>query len=104
MNFPNRTCWTPLHKAAYDGFADVVHLLLDHGADVNAKTMGRLTALLFASYYNHVDVVKVLLERGANVHERNEYGRTPFQIAQEVGNSEVIRLLSGHRAHSVVDY
>jgi len=30
--------WTPLHRAAVNGNIDIVKLLLEHGADVNAKT------------------------------------------------------------------
>ena len=29
--------WTPLHLAAYGGNADIVKVLLEEGADVNAK-------------------------------------------------------------------
>ena len=29
--------WTPLHKAAYEGYREIVELLIAKGADVNAK-------------------------------------------------------------------
>jgi ankyrin repeat protein len=30
--------WTPLHSAAYNGYVEVVKLLLDQGADIEAKS------------------------------------------------------------------
>ena len=77
MNFPNRTGWTPLHKAAYDGFADVVHLLLDYGADVNAKKQDHWTALHVGIRYSSSDL-----------------GQTPFHIALRRGEQKIVGLLS----------
>ena len=45
---------------------EVVQLLLDRGANVNAVGGHRGTALRAASCYGEEDVVKVLLERGAD--------------------------------------
>ena len=59
--------WTLLHMASQHGHFDIVHLLIDHGADVNTK-MGHLAALHLASHDGYFDIVKALLERGANVH------------------------------------
>jgi hypothetical protein len=44
----NSSGMTPLMIAAMDGSEDLVRLLLDHGADVNAKTPDGLTALSWA--------------------------------------------------------
>lgn len=33
---------TPLHSAAYKGYGDACKVLLQHGADVNAKDAGAL--------------------------------------------------------------
>jgi ankyrin repeat protein len=79
-------------------------LLLDHGADVDAKREDQWTALHDASYFGYFDIVKALLERGANVDERNDEGRTPFQLAGMRGEQEIMRLLSEYRARGEVEY
>ena len=63
---------TPLHYAAYRGFADVVRLLLDKDADVNAKDDEGKTPLHYAippnnytTLSNNKVVVKLLKARGA---------------------------------------
>jgi ankyrin repeat protein len=59
---------TPLMFAAESGDTTTIGLLLDAGADVNAKetAMGQ-TPLMFASAYNRLDAVKLLLSKGADV-------------------------------------
>ena len=58
---------TSLHLAAASGNADMVTLLLDRGADVNAlETESGQTPLIFAADENRVDAIRVLLKRGAN--------------------------------------
>ncbi len=39
---------TPLHLASQGGYDDIVRLLLEHGADVNAKNIAGMTPLHFA--------------------------------------------------------
>ncbi len=51
--------------AARYGHADVVRLLLDAGADVNAKDEWNETALMFAAMSGHEDIVQLLTEAGA---------------------------------------
>ena len=54
--------------AARTGRADAVTLLLDRGANVNAKDAVRSqTALMWAVTENHPDIVKLLVARGADV-------------------------------------
>ncbi|MBI5237044.1 MAG: ankyrin repeat domain-containing protein [Deltaproteobacteria bacterium] len=61
-----------LRTAAWEGHAEIVRILLDNGADVNAedKTMGD-SVLSNAVMKGHVDITRLLLDRGANANYRN---------------------------------
>ncbi len=61
--------WTGLHAAAQSGRVDAVRLLLEHGADPNAREAGDNTyALHWAAAKSHVEIVGVLLDAGGDVH------------------------------------
>ena len=61
--------WTGLHSAARAGHADAVRLLLEHGADPNAREAGDNTyPLHWAAAHAHPEVVRALLENGGDVH------------------------------------
>ena len=61
--------WTGLHAAAQCGHVAVVRLLLEHGADPNAREAGDNTyPLHWAAAHEHQDVVRALLDAGGDVH------------------------------------
>ena len=68
---------SPLHGASIYGHVDSSHVLLDHGADVNAQGNGGWTPLHYASLWGHPRVVKLLLEHKAISNARNEHGDAP---------------------------
>lgn len=70
---------TLLMQAAELGSADAVKLLLDSGADVNARNPFNVTALLRAA--TDPAKVRILLESGADVNATSKQGRTPLMIA-----------------------
>jgi ankyrin repeat protein len=61
--------WTVLHEAAKRGQADVVSLLLQHGADPNAREAGDNTyPLHWAAARGDVAIMRLLLDAGGDVH------------------------------------
>jgi ankyrin repeat protein len=83
-----------LMRAAWTGNVDVVKLLLEHGAAVNAKESGRgQTALMWAVSQRNSEVARILVEHGADIHARSTMGSTPLLFAARVGDLDSARLL-----------
>ena len=77
---------TALTWAAWMGQKDVVALLLDRGADINALGMRNRTAVGWAANGSRREVVELLLKRGANAEIRDDEGKTPADLARQQGN------------------
>ena len=57
---------TPLMRAACDGYTDVVELLVEKGANIDAKDNAGDSALTLATASRRTEVVKLLQEKGAH--------------------------------------
>lgn len=85
---------TPLHFAAHRGYLNIVKLLLDAGADVNAQegNYSKSTPLHWAATGGHLEVVKLLVEHGAKLDIRDNWNNlTP------VGWATILHYDSGDR-------
>ncbi len=83
-----------LFHAASRGNRDLVKLLLNNGANVNAKGTNGHTALMLASIKeSNTEMVKFLLDSGANVNAANRGGKTALMYASKQGNKEIVQLL-----------
>ena len=60
--------FTPLFAASHYGHSEVVTLLLDRGADVNATEDNGFSILILSAFIGQLDVVQILAARGANIH------------------------------------
>jgi ankyrin repeat protein len=61
--------WTGLHAAAKGGHLQAVRLLLEHGADPNAREAGDNTyPLHWAAAHGQLEVVRALVDSGGDVH------------------------------------
>jgi ankyrin repeat protein len=85
---------TPLHSAAAARAADIVHMLVESDAPVNAKQHGGWTALHAAADNGDEKMVRILLQHGADPLVHNDEGKTPAQMAQLKGREDVLKLLS----------
>lgn len=66
--------YTALHYAAERGNTKIVQLLVENGADINAKNDFGNTPLLLAINFSMKDTVVYLLANGADVNVRNKDG------------------------------
>ena len=85
---------TALQRAAVFNHTDVIHELLQRGADVNKRDRydGR-TALHYSAKYNSTDAIRLLLRNGASTTIKDKKGRTPIDWARQYNNQEVALLL-----------
>ncbi|KAG7149813.1 26S proteasome non-ATPase regulatory subunit 10 like protein [Verticillium longisporum] len=74
----------PIHSAGSRGTVDHVRILLDGGADVNARNNNGRTPLHWAAERGSWNVVELLLSRGADAGIRSEEEslQTVLQVAQ----------------------
>jgi ankyrin repeat protein len=63
------------------GHPAVVSVLLEHGADVNARSHAGCTALHTAATFGEVDLVRTLIGSGCDVHAQDERGNTALMCA-----------------------
>lgn len=93
--------WLGLHRAAERGEAQLVRLLLDSGASVDARTRfrtpmhGRETALILACRGGNEDVVAVLLDRHAGVDLLDANHRSALSVAAQAGHGGIAQRLIG---------
>ena len=71
-----------LHYAAGFGWKECIDLLIQHGADINAPNMWKVTPITIAMLKNHQGIVKELLKRDdIDVNGKDDKGRTLLTMA-----------------------
>ena len=90
----NKTGWTPLHYAATSGHVEMIRLLLEHHAYVDAESPNGTTPLMMAAQYGSGAAVQLLLDEGAQPLQTNQQGLAALDFAQRGGRPDAIELLT----------
>jgi ankyrin repeat protein len=90
----NKTGWTPLHYAATKGQLEIMEILLDESAYIDAESPNRTTPLMMAAMYGTTPAVKLLLEAGADPTLRNELGLSAVDFAQRANRPDAAELIA----------
>ena len=86
---------TALHLAAMEGHSSIIAILIEHGADIEARNRLGRTALMEAALFARLEVVKTLLQNGADKSikvKRHHDGRWIEATARDFagdGNSRI---------------
>jgi len=88
---------TCLMIAAWSGHLDISRLLIDKGAQVEAKSSYGRTPLHLAAEEGHVEIVRLLCDHGADVEARNISGFRPLHYAAYNGHISVVKELIEER-------
>jgi ankyrin repeat protein len=84
---------TPMHVAARAGHANVLSLLLEHGAGMEVLDREGVTPLYRASWYGKLEAGEFLLDCGADINARGNSGATPLSGALCEGHFDFARML-----------
>ncbi|MGI9217233.1 MAG: ankyrin repeat domain-containing protein [Hydrogenophaga sp.] len=93
----NKPGWAPLHYAASNPEPvglELVRLLLEHHAYIDAESPNKTTPLMMAAKYGSPAVVQLLLEEGADATLKNEQNLTALDFAQRAERKDAVRLLT----------
>jgi ankyrin repeat protein len=80
----------PLHIASSHGYLEIVHVLLQHGTNVNRRNRDGSTPLHVS---RHLEIVRALITHGASVDDRDNNGSTLLHYASGTNQIEIIREL-----------
>ena len=104
VNGTDKNGTTPLYKAAVQGEAEIVRVLLEAGADPNLESGGESegTPLCAAAAWGRAEIVRLLIQHGADpnaVESENGGPMTALAWAERAGHAEVVKLLVEAGAH-----
>ncbi len=87
-----------LDTSVVDGISQI-QLLLDKGANVNARDAKQETLLLLAADHGRLEVVQLLIQRGAEIDTKDEVNRTPLTAAAHNNDADIVKFLLDHGAN-----
>jgi uncharacterized protein len=94
----NEMANTALHAAAAGRHTEIVKVLIDHGASVNARQHGGWTALHAAAQHGDLEMARMLVGAGADIAARAENNQTALDLALTKGQQGMVDYLESNGA------
>jgi len=88
-----------LFIASQHGYQDIVTLLLQNQAHINANYKTGSSPLYVACQNGHEEVAKLLIESQATIDSPRKNGSTPLFVSCKNGHTNIVNLLLQKRAH-----
>ncbi|XP_061845342.1 ankyrin repeat and SOCS box protein 3 isoform X1 [Colius striatus] len=85
--------WNSLHTAAFQGFTEIMKILLESGASKESKDDFGITPLFVAAQYGKLESLKLLVSQGADINCQAKDQATPLLIAAQEGHFKCVELL-----------
>lgn len=81
----------------HESLSDVQKIIDDNVTDLNLKTDGGWTPLMFAVSHGNAEIVRILVEAGADVWLLNRQNEDVFHLAQKKGFLDILEILEQGR-------
>jgi len=94
---------TALYRAVCDSNMKIVLLLIEHGAEIDAKSWSCETALYRGVAGDADNIVRLLLNSGADINSRTGTGDTPLRRAMRAGFKSVKCIMEDFAKSSGID-
>jgi ankyrin repeat protein len=82
---------TPLHEAAWKGQIEIARLLVENGAEVNARYNNGSSPLQRSVRNGHIDILHLLIENGADLEAKDTTGWRALHKAASNGQLPFIQ-------------
>ena len=86
--------WNALHYAAFADRREIARLLIEQGADINARAPNGSTALMMTAREGREELARQLLEAGADTRASNENGDSALTWAMRQKNFRIAQMVS----------
>lgn len=94
----NKKGWTPLHYAATKGHIEMMRLLMENHAYLDAESPNGTTPLMMAAHYGTSMATKLLLEEGADPRLKNQLGISALEFARKANKAESAQYIEAFEA------